>query len=87
MCVRYVCCLGGSWQTMWQVLTGTRHVGTLRQYPMNLAPFEKSCEPLIKELLSQRSIPLPDNIQEAIYCSAKMFFLHVSVVAYVIYMQ
>ena len=41
---------------------------------MNLAPFEKSCEPLIKELLSQRSIPLPDNIQEAIYCSAKMFF-------------
>jgi len=32
---------------------------------MNLAPFEKSCEPLIKELLSQRSIPLPEKIQEA----------------------
>eukprot|EP00434_Breviolum_minutum_P004109 symbB.v1.2.003620.t1/scaffold203.1/size271217/12 len=40
---------------------------SLQQYPMNLAPFEKSCEPLIKELLSQRSIPLPENIQEALY--------------------
>eukprot|EP00438_Fugacium_kawagutii_P025976 Skav226704 [mRNA] locus=scaffold3811:32766:33438:+ [translate_table: standard] len=37
----------------------------LQQYPLNLAPFEKSCEPLIEELLSQRSIPLPDRIQEA----------------------
>eukprot|EP00435_Cladocopium_sp_Y103_P058785 s859_g20.t1 len=36
----------------------------LEQYPLNLAPFEKSCEPLVKELLSQRSIPLPEKIQE-----------------------
>ena len=36
-----------------------------RQYPLNLAPFEKSCEPLVKELLSHRSIPLPEKIQEA----------------------
>jgi hypothetical protein len=39
--------------------------GRLRQYPLNLLPFEKSCEPLVKELLSQRSIPLPEKIQEA----------------------
>lgn len=39
----------------------------LQQYPLNLLPFEKSCEPLVKELLSQRSIPLPEKIQEALY--------------------
>ena len=35
-------------------------------------PSRRVCEPLIKELLSQRSIPLPENIQEAMNCTAKM---------------
>ena len=64
----------------------SRH-GILRQYPMNLAPFEKSCEPLIKELLSQRSIPLPENIQEAMKKALPrwLFQKHFSVVIYVIH--
>lgn len=64
----------------------SRH-GILRQYPMNLAPFEKSCEPLIKELLSQRSIPLPEKIQEAMKKALPrwLFQKHFSVVIYVIH--
>lgn len=71
-------------QFFWQA--HSRH-GILRQYPMNLAPFEKSCEPLIKELLSQRSIPLPEKIQEAIFIALPrwLFPKHFSVVIYVIH--
>ncbi|CAK9000806.1 unnamed protein product [Durusdinium trenchii] len=40
---------------------------SLQQYPLNLGPFEKSCEPLVKELMAQRTIPLPQKLQKALY--------------------
>ena len=39
----------------------------LKQGHLNLAPFEKSCEPLIEDLMSQRSLPVPGGLQKALY--------------------
>ena len=40
----------------------------LRASSLNLAPFEKSCEPLVEELRAQRNVPLPGRLQEARAC-------------------
>ncbi|CAE7805575.1 unnamed protein product [Symbiodinium sp. CCMP2456] len=39
----------------------------LKQGHLDLAPFEKSCEPLIEDLLSQRTLPVPGGLQKALY--------------------
>ena len=40
---------------------------SLKQGRLDLTTFEKTCAPLIKDLMAQRSLPLPGGLQEALY--------------------
>ena len=40
---------------------------SLKKGRLDLTPFEKTCEPLINDLMAQRSLPLPRGLQESLY--------------------